>query len=200
MRNKKLLLVPGVAALAIGAVACGPSVTKSAAPPTPVAPSSAPALPNPPASSAPAPAPSSNSGPVGTEYTVSGTDESGNNTSYDVTAVKVDQNSALVPYDSLTNPADHLAAVEFKITGVSGQSEDDANSDATALGTDTTEYQSADNATPDGGNWNFGDFSVAAGQTASGWVTFELPPGQSVASVQWAPELSGSAATWTVGS
>jgi hypothetical protein len=130
---------------------------------------------------------------------VKGSNNSGNDTTYTVTAIKVDQHSALTPYDTLTNPSDHLAAVEFKISGVSGQSQDNANLDAAVLTGNTQQVSSALNDTPNGGNWNYGDFSVAAGQSASGWVTFELPPGQSVASVMWTPGFSGDTGTWTVG-
>jgi hypothetical protein len=181
-----------VAALSGGLAACSTgNVSKVSAPQT-----SAPA----PATSAPqaAPPPNPNSGPLGTAYQVGGTDS--NSTTYEVTAVTVDQYSSLTPYDSLTNSADHLAAVKFRITGVTGQSSDDANNNATVISGDTTQYPSAVNATADGPNFSSGSFTVAPGQTASGWVTFELPPGQSIASVQWVPSsgLSDQAGTWTV--
>jgi hypothetical protein len=138
------------------------------------------------------------SGPLGTSFTVTTQDNAGSPVSYEVAAVKVDQRSALAPYDQLGNPADHLTAVKFTITGKAGQSGDDANIDASAISSDTTQVQTRYNDTPDGGNFASGSFTVAPGQTVSGWVTFELPPGQTVASVQWAPGFDGSAATWTV--
>jgi hypothetical protein len=180
------------AGIALTACSGGTTVTKAASPSTHAAPAR---------TSAPAPTPTTppNTGPLGTTFKVTGTNDSGNSMSYDVTAVKVDQHSALVPYDSLTNPSDHLAAVEFKITGVSGQSSDDANNDAAALTGNTEQVSPADNSTPDGGNWSYGEFTVSPGQSATGWVTFELPPGQSIASVQWVPGLGSTAGTWTVG-
>jgi hypothetical protein len=134
-------------------------------------------------------------GAVGTTFTVT----SSGGTSYDVTLDKVTQNAALAPYETLENAADHAAAAEFTIKGDSGQSSDDANSDADAIGSDQTEYQSSFTSltVPD---FSGGVFNVAAGQTEKGWVAFELPPGVSVAQVQWAPGLDSAAATWTVGS
>jgi hypothetical protein len=181
-------------ALGGGLAACSTgSVSKVSAPKT-----SAPA----PATSAPKTTPPSNpnSGPLGTTYQVGGTDSNSNSTAYKVTAVTVNQHSSLAPYDSLTNSADHLAAVKFRITGVTGQSSDDANNNASVISGDTTQYPSALNSTADGPNFSSGSFTLAPGQTASGWVTFELPPGQSIASVQWVPSsgLSDQAGTWTV--
>jgi hypothetical protein len=202
------------AAIGAGIAACAPAtVTKAPAAPSPAATSAAPPVttdangascavadltadgycPG----STPAPTDPS-SGPLGTSFTVTSTDDSGNATAYTVTAVKVDQHSALAPYDTLDNHGDHLAAVKFRITGKTGQASDDANNAAAAISGDTTQYQTRYNSTPDGGDFRSGQFTVAPGQTVSGWVTFQLPPGQSVASVQWAPGYDGGAATWTV--
>jgi hypothetical protein len=182
------------AALGGGLAACSTgSVSKVSAPTTSA---------STPATSAPRTAPPSNpnSGPLGTTYQVRGTDSSGNNTTYTVGAVTVDQQAPLAPYGSLTNPADHLAAVKFRITGVTGQSSDDANNNASVISGDTTQYPAALDNTTDGPNFSSGSFTVAPGQTVSGWVTFELPPGQGIASVQWVPSagLSDQAGTWTV--
>jgi len=195
-----------VAALGGGLAACSTgSVSKVPAPATsgsaratsaPATSGSAPATPAP----RTAPPSNPNSGPLGTTYQVGGTDSSGNDTTYEVSAVMVDQQSPLAPYGSLTNPADHLAAVEFRITGVTGQSSDDANNNASVISGDTTQYPAALDETADGPNFSSGSFTVAPGQTVSGWVTFELPPGQGIASVQWVPSsgLSDQAGTWTV--
>ncbi len=119
---------------------------------------------------------------------------------YNVTLDKVDQNAALGPYETPTNANGHMAGAEFTIVGQSGQTSDDAKDDAVAVGTDGQDYTSSVLAITDGTNFNYGDFNVAAGQTVNGWVSFELPPGVTIASVQWSPGFSGQAATWTVGS
>jgi hypothetical protein len=148
-----------------------------------------------PATDTPAPSDSTTdpAGGIGDTFTVTSSD----GTSYDVTLIKVDQHATLGAYETLDNSADHAAAAEFKITGDTGQSSDDANNDANAIGSDQTEYQPSF-VTLTVPNFNAGDFKVAPGQTEKGWVAFELPPGTTIAQVQWAPGLDGQAATWTV--
>jgi len=157
-----------------------------------------------PATSAPAatptPTPSLTTAPVGGTFTDTTTNNTtGATTTYNVTLDKVDQNAALGPYETLTNGNDHVTGAEFTIAGTSGQTSDDANSDAVAVGTDGQDYTFSANSITDGTNFNYGEFNVSAGQTVNGWVSFELPPGVSIASIQWAPG-GGQAATWTVGS
>jgi hypothetical protein len=201
MRMTRIALTAG-AALTIAAVAaCGTtSIAKTTAPSAP-APTGTAAAGN--QGSAPAPSPTSppaNTGPLGTAYKVTTTDDSGNPVSYSVTLVKVDQRAGLGAYQSLVNPADHMVAARFTITGVSGQVSDDSNSDANVIGSDTTEYESSYLSVTDGPNFNAGEFEVSPGQTVSGWVSFELPSGVTAASVDWQPGLEGGAATWTLGS
>ena len=156
-----------------------------------------------PAAAAPTatPTPSSLTEPVGGTFTDTTTNNTTGATSvYNVTLDKVDQNAALGPYETLTNPADHAAGAEFTIAGTSGQTSDDANSDAVAIGTDGQDYTPSFVTITDGTNFDSGEFNVASGQTVNGWVSFELPPNVTIASVQWSPGFSGQAATWTVGS
>lgn len=205
--TKKISALAAVPVVALGfsLAACSTTTIHPAAGTAPAA-TSAPAAA---AKSAPAPsapttsAPSVTSGPIGTTFTLSTQDDNGNNVSYNVTAETVDQHAGLGPYETLNNAADHMAAVKFTITGVTGQVSDDANSDAVAIGSDTTEYQPSYITVTDGGNFNSGEFGVSPGETVSGWVSFEVPPGQTIASVQWSPNSSlsgGSHATWTVSS
>jgi hypothetical protein len=200
--KQRVTLAIGTCGL-LATAGCGAStVTKTVTAPTSAAAAAVPG-PAPATATAPPPSPSPvTSGPIGTAFTVTTQDDNGNNVSYTVTAVTVDQHAELGPYETLNNNADHMAAVKFTITGVTGQVSDDANSDAVAVGSDTTEYQPSFNNVTDGGNFNSGTFAVAPGETVSGWVSFEVPPGKTIASVQWAPgsSLSGTHATWTVGS
>jgi hypothetical protein len=195
--SRNILISAAITGTLAGALlaACGPGA-QSTTPAAPVAPAtslSAPAV-----STTEAPAAAA-TGPLGTVLTVTTNDPStGQDSSYEITAVEVDQHSRLVPYDSLSNPANHLAAVKFRITGVTGDSSDDAYNDATAITTDSNQVQSGLNGTPDGGDFNNGTFTVGPGQTVTGWITFEIPPGQVIAYVQWAPGFSGHAGTWTV--
>jgi hypothetical protein len=187
-----LAAVPAIV-LGIGLAACSTTTVRPAA-------ATAPAATSAPASSAPATsALPSNTGPIGTTFTVTTQENNGNNVSYNATAVTVDQHAGLGPYETLNNNADHMAAVRFTLKGVTGQVSDDANSDAAAIGSDTTEYQPSYNSVTDGGNFNSGEFAVSPGEVVSGWVSFEVPPGKTIASVQWSPNsFSGSHATWTM--
>jgi hypothetical protein len=188
-RKTRIAIAAGAAALALAG--CGATVSKTSAPPAPSS-----SVPGSVPETAPAAASSSPlSGPVGTTYTVTVSD----GTSYTVTLDEVNQNAVPGPYETPQQAGDHFASARFTITGVTGNTSDDANNDASAIGTDGTEYPSSV-ATLTVPNFNYGDFKVAAGQSVSGYVAFELPGGVRVASVQWSPELTGQAATWTVGS
>jgi hypothetical protein len=116
-----------------------------------------------------------------------------------VTATKVDQHAQFSDsYGSLTNSGDHLVAVEFQLAETAGNDSDDVNGDASVIGTDGQQYTTEYDTVADGTNFDSGQFNLSAGQSVSGWVSFELPPGVSIASVQWTTGLGGQAATWTV--
>jgi hypothetical protein len=122
----------------------------------------------------------------------------GETTTYTVSLDQVDQHAGLTAYESLQTSGDHMAGAQFTIAGSSGQSSDDTNSDAVAVGTDGQDYTATFNSITDGTNFNSGEFNVGPGQSVKGWVAFELPSGVTVASVQWSPGLGGQTATWTV--
>ena len=144
----------------------------------------------------PSPSPTDSlTSPLGATFTVTSYDGT---STYDVTLDKVTQHVKLGQYDTLNNDQDHAAAAEFSITGRSGSSRDDAFVNANAIGSDQTEYQSSP-ITENLPQFSYGEFRVAPGQTVKGWVTFELPPGVTVAQVQWASG-DGGAVTWTVAS
>jgi hypothetical protein len=191
-----------IGALALGVVALAGCATapviKTASTPSGTSYTAPPFSASAPATDAPTSQTVDNTGPLGTSFEVTTQDNNGANVTYDVTATKVDQHAPLGAYESLTNGSDHLAAVRFTIKGVSGQESDDANTDAVTIGTDTTEYSFSSVSTADGGNFSYGEFKVSPGQVVSGWVTFELPAGQQVTSVQWQPGFNSGAATWTV--
>lgn len=196
--TRNALAVSGLAAAALGLAACGATVSKAPAAPTSQAPAA-------PAVTAPAAEPTATAtpdatGPLGTSFKVTTTDDSGTAVVYDVTLTQVDQHAALSAYEIVSNPGDHMAAARFTVTGVTGQESDDANSDATAVGSDTTVYPFAATEVSDGPNFSSGMFQVGPGRTESGWVAFEVPAGVTVASVAWQPGIDGPAATWTLGS
>jgi hypothetical protein len=201
--TKRILLgiVIGVVAIVVIVVAVALSshntitaVKKPVTPPTSAPPVAAPTTPAP--ASSPA---QSTTGPVGTTFVYTGQDDNGDNISYDVTLTEVDQHAPLGQYETLTNPGDHLVAARFTIKGVTGSVTDDANGDATATSANTTEYQPSFDSTSDGPNFSSGEWQVGPGQVQTGWVTFELPAGQTVNEVQWTPFDNGSFVTWNVG-
>jgi hypothetical protein len=199
--HRKLIAIPAIALTAgISLAACGTSTTTK----TPAAAPSSSA----PVSAAPAVAPSTtppssapNSGPLGTTYTVSGTDDNGSPWSYTVTCDKVDQNAVAASEFDTPSAGDHLVAVEFTITGVTGSiTDDDSNNDATVYGTDSEAYTFSVDDVSDGTNFDGGDFSPAPGQTEIGWVTVEMPASVNADQVQWQDGYGSATGTWTVGS
>ena len=200
-RNALVIAGGGLAGLVAVIVVLALAISSPSDTAQPAASASSPPQSAPPASpadTAPVPSPSpadSLTGPLGTTFTVTSYDGT---STYDVTLDKVTQHVKLGQYDTLDNGQDHAAAAEVSITGRSGSSRDDAFVDANAIGSDQTEYQSSP-ITENLPQFSYGEFHVAPGQTVKGWVTFELPPGVTVAQVQWAPG-DGGAVTWTVAS
>ena len=87
---------------------------------------------------------------------------------------------------------------EFKITGLTGSSHDDANLDANVSGSNDQSYTASFSGLAAGTNFSDGDFTVAPGQTEVGYVSFELPNSVQVGAVTWDPNLDGAIATWKV--
>src|ERR1700722_431066 len=190
-----LLVIIGVSA---GGGSKTVAVKQPVAPPTSAAPTTpAPAAPTTPA--APSTPAQTTTGPLGTTFVYTGQDDNGDNVSYDVTLTQVDQHAPLGQYETLSNPKDHLVAARFTLKGVTGSVSDDANGDATATSANTTEYQPSFDSTTDGPNFSSGEWEVSPGLVQSGWVTFEVPPGQNVTQIQWTPFDNGSFVTWNVG-
>lgn len=156
-----------------------------------------------PAAAAPAAAPVTpapvNTGPLGTTYTDSGTSDGGNAYSYTVTLNQVLPNATPDNEFDAAPSGEVLVGAEFTITGVTGTSSDDANSDATAIGSNGETYTFTANGLAAGTNFNYGDFNVSPGVTSVGWVAFDVPAGVTVSSIVWSPDFSGVSATWTLG-
>jgi hypothetical protein len=188
------------AALGGGLAACSTgSVTKAAPPAKTSAPAPATTVP---ASTTAAPTPSDpNSGPVGTTFNVTGTDNQGNDTKYSVTVVKLVEPASASDEFNTASSGHHLAGAEVQVTGITGQSTDDAFSTMSTQGSDEQTYDSSIvNTLAAGDTFNGGVFHVGPGQQQIGWVPFEVKDGVHVASVQWTASsgFSDSVATWTV--
>jgi hypothetical protein len=132
-------------------------------------------------------------------FKISGTDQNDNPTVYDVTLVAVSQDAAPDNSFDAAPAGQHLVSAEFKITGISGASTDDANSDASINGANQQVYQPTFTGLAAGTNFDSGQFTVSPGQTEIGYVAFQLPNGVAASSVVWSPGLGGASGTWTVG-
>ena len=191
MKLIKFAAVPVIALTAgISLAACGPTVTKTPATHTPA--TSAPASSSAPATTAPAQA---TTGHVGDTFTAT----TSNGDKYTVTLVKViDPATSSDNYSTPKNGFRFVGAV-FTVTGVSGSlTYEDANNDASVVGSDTQTYTPDFSPIAGYTNFNSGDIDVTAGQTVTGAVTFQVPSGVQVDRVQWQANGFGQHATWTV--
>jgi hypothetical protein len=138
-------------------------------------------------------------GPIGTTFTITTTNENGATVKYSVTLDQVIQHAQ--PDNSFdTAPAgDHLAAAKFTIKGVAGNDQDDANSDAAAVGDNQQTYQPGFEGLAAGTNFDSGQFNTGPGSSSVGWVSFEVKNGITITSIQWSPDAGfSSPATWTL--
>jgi hypothetical protein len=143
----------------------------------------------------PTPSPSAPlTGPPGTVYQV--TDSSGNVMS--VTLTKVIDPAQGADQFSTPNNGFRFVGVVFTLKGVSGTFSDDANSDAAVVGANGQSYTADFNSIAGYTNFNNGEFNLTPGQTSVGAVTFQVPVGVKVASVQWGGQFGSSVATWTL--
>jgi hypothetical protein len=183
---KIAIVAAGAALLAIAG--CG-SITKAQ--------QSANTKPAAPASSTPAPSPSNSlAGPVGTVYTV--TDPSGSKISVTLTKVIDPAQGA----DQFTTP-DHgnrFVAAVFTITGISGTFSDDANNNATLVGSNGQTYTADFSSIAGYTDFNDGQYTVSAGEKSVGAVTFQVPLAVNVSKIEWSANsgFGGAPAEWLI--
>ena len=78
-----------------------------------------------------------------------------------------------------------FVGVKLVIAGTSGTLSDDANSDASVIGSDNQTYNFDLNDIAGCTNFDNGEFTVATGSTSTGCVVFQLPTGVSVSKVRF---------------
>jgi hypothetical protein len=144
-------------------------------------------------SSGPMFATSSALGVVGDTFTAHSSD----GTTYHIRLDKVAQQVTLIPYESVVNVGDHIAAAEFTITGTTGAASDNADLAPIAAGSDGGVYSATDGDITAGPSLK-GQFTINPRQQQTGWVTFELPLDVTMTSVQWRPAFGSGVSTWTV--
>jgi len=191
---KPAIIVPAAACVLSLAACASTTVSRTPAPDT--APASAPASQAAPPSPS-APPSDTTTGHIGDTFKVTD-DTSG--WSYSVTLVKILDPAQ--PSDSFNTAGagKRLVGAEFKLTGITGNAQDDSNNDAAMQGADSQLYSPVFDTLAAGTNFDSGNFSLRPGSTEIGWVAFEVPDGVKVAEVQWNPSLTGSPATWVIGS
>lgn len=182
------IVVVAVAAAMLGVAGCG-SIAKTSA--------SAHTAPAASASSNAAPAPANSlSGQVGTAYTV--TDDSGNEMSVTLTQV-IDPAQGADQFTTPDNGKRFVGAV-FSIKGISGTFSDDANNDATLIGSNGQTYIADFDSIAGYTNFNDGQYNVSAGETSAGAVTFQVPLAVTVAKIEWSANsgFGGAPAEWLI--
>lgn len=187
------IAVLAVAAAMLGIVGCG-GIAKTSAPATKAPASKAPATTD---STEPSPSPSSSlSGPVGTAYTAN--DGSGNKMSVTLTRV-IDPAQGSDQFNTPDNGNRFVGAV-FSITGITGTFSDDANNDATLIGSNGQTYTADFDTIAGYTNFNGGEYNVSAGEKSVGAVTFQVPLAVKVTKIEWSANggLGGAPAEWQV--
>ena len=94
-----------------------------------------------------------------------------------------------------------FVAVELKITNNGTSSyNDDANNNATLIGSDNQSYTSDLNNVSECTNFSNGQYTLAAGESSTGCVTYQLPNGVNTTKIQFQTNsgMSGNTGEWTV--
>ena len=179
------LKISSLIALALLAAGCGTSVAKISSPSATAA------------SSTSSPT-SSSSGPVGTVFQV--TDSSGNKMTVKLTKV-IDPAQGADQFTTPDNGKRFVGAV-FTLRGVSGTVSDDANNDATLIGSNGQSYQADFDAIAGVTNFSSGQFNLSPGTRSVGAVVFQVPDHVKVAQIQWSATsgMGGTPAMWNISS
>ena len=124
-------------------------------------------------------------GPVGTSFQVTRI-ESGNVSS--VTLIKVIDPAKGADEFNTPDNGKRFVGAEFRIKDLSGTTDDDANSNAVAQGSNSQTYTADFSDIAGCTNFNDGEYNVTAGQSVVGCVVFQVPKGVKTSAIQWAPD------------
>lgn len=104
--------------------------------------------------------------------------------------------------DQFTTPDNgkRFVGLKFVIAATSGTVSDDADSDATIIGSDNQTYQADFSDIAGCTNFDSGTFTVAAGGSSTGCVVYQLPTGVNVSKVRFdiAGGFGDTVAEWLV--
>jgi len=163
---------------------------------------------SPSAASTPSPAARQATAPAVTQPTAPGTIGSsftlqdGSGDTYQVTLVKVIDPAAAADHAIIPERGNRFVGIVFRITALTGSPQgEDANNDATVVGSDGQAYKAVFDGIAGYTNFEVGVIDAAQGGTVVGAVTFELPQYITVAQVRWtAGGGFGSTVSWSVAS
>lgn len=139
-------------------------------------------------------APTPQHGSLGTSFTE--TDDS-NNTMRIALGSVIDPAHGASDFDQ-PSAGNRFVATNFKLTGISGSSADDANNDALLVGDNHHVYAADLDDVSECTNFTNGDYKVEPNQSSTGCVVFQMPIGVTVMQVKWIPELGGATTIWDV--
>src|ERR1700719_2005269 len=104
--------------------------------------------------------------------------------------------------DQFTAPgnANRFVGAVFTITGISGTFSDDANNDATLIGSNSQTYSADFDSIAGYTNFNNGEYDISAGENSVGAVTFQVPLTVKVTKIEWSANggFGGAPAEWLV--
>lgn len=167
------------------------------APTTALASGTLPSAPTEPATVATTVAPTTTTTTPGVGAGLQASDQTGDTVK--VTLVKV-EDPAVAALDSLpVDAGKRLVGVEVTIADAGSSTvNDDANNDVSVVGSDNQTYTAAFDGIAGCTNFNNGEYTLAAGQTTTGCVTFQLPAAVTVAMVEFAlgGGFGGTTAEW----
>lgn len=191
MKSKIMAAAGAMAILGLVIAGCGTSTVTQAS-------KSQPSQAQTPQTTAPSETPSTanDTGVVGDTFTVT----SGDGTSYNITLIKVLDPAQGTNEFTTPDAGKRFVGAEFKITASSGKMDENANNNTVIQGSDEQLYDPDFSEISAGTNFNSGAIRLHEGASVKGWVTFQVPQGVKVASVQWTPMsgFSDSTATWYV--
>lgn len=126
-------------------------------------------------------------------------DENGD--AYSVQLVQVIDPAQGADQFTTPNTGDRFVAAVFKITDTGSASiSDDANDNASIVGSDDESYSADFDSVAECTNFNSGTYQVAPGESLTGCVVFQIPTSVNISKVEWSPTsgFGGSFGQWTV--
>ncbi len=134
---------------------------------------------------------------IGHGFTVTSTSGS----KYDVYLTKVIDPARGSDSFTTADSGKRFVGAVFTIKGVNGNSSDDADNDATLIGSNGQTYTADFDTIAGYTDFNSGDFNAGPGAVEVGAVTFQVPEGVKVSQIQWSATggFGGTPGTWKVG-